>query len=148
VIIVVIDQEHSLVIEKVDDDGREFVSAVGAATYTTRQALVKSNAWLFEWLWNETGLIEQQVQERIQIQRSALRSSAAWEITPANYKCAKCGKQVVREIRVYDPRMMPAQSAIVSAAMKRNNAGWIPFCFECISSHPYSRPSWLLSAVP
>ncbi|MDA4117166.1 MAG: hypothetical protein OK455_02360 [Thaumarchaeota archaeon] len=145
VIIAVTDRTHSFVIEKIDDSTKDFMSAIGAATYSTRPAMVMSNVWLFEWLWNETGLVEEEMRGRIQVQTNALMSTIAWEITPANYRCARCGKKVDKEIRVYDPRTMPEQSEAVTLAMRQNNAGWIPFCFDCLSKHPYSKPSWLVT---
>ena len=66
-----------------------------------------------------------------------------WEITRANFKCAKCGKKVGNEIRIHEPNLMAEQSKVASTAMKESEAGWIPFCFDCISNHPILRPSWL-----
>ncbi len=69
-----------------------------------------------------------------------LQLGEAWEITPANFKCVKCGKRVEKEIRIHDPGLMEKQSKLVSIAMKQNDAGWIPFCFSCISNHPILKP--------
>ncbi len=66
-----------------------------------------------------------------------------WEVVPANFNCAKCGRKVEREIRIHEPGMMVNLSRSVSSVMKGNDAGWIPFCFDCILTHPLLKPPWL-----
>ena len=68
----------------------------------------------------------------------------AWRITPANYNCVRCGRHVTHEIRIHEPRVMMAESAVVSSAMQTVKAGWIPFCFECVSTNRSLKPAWLV----
>ena len=68
---------------------------------------------------------------------------AVWEIVPASYTCVKCKRHVNKEIREYEPDLMIGQSEVITVSMKENEAGWIPFCFNCISAHPFLKPTWL-----
>ena len=68
---------------------------------------------------------------------------STWEITPASFDCVKCKTHVVKEMRVHEPLLMAGQSEVATISMRENNAGWMPFCFNCISTHPFLRPSWM-----
>jgi len=78
-----------------------------------------------------------------ELHSSVLPIQNIWEITPANFKCINCGITVEREIRVHEPQIIKNQSEVVTIAMRENKAGWIPYCFDCISNHPFLKPSWL-----
>ncbi len=86
---------------------------------------------------------QKQAEDRKLEESNALLKTEAWEITRANFnfKCCECGKQVDWEIRIYDPSSMMEQSKAASSAMERMKAGRIPFCYECISSHPVLKPA-------
>lgn len=144
---IVVDRERSLVIEIKDDSAKDFVSAAGPAVYSTSRATVLSNVSFFERLWNDNQMIEEVARRRNQLPENQLISPLAWEITPAKFRCIRCGKNVKMEIRIYEPRAMQAESAAVTNAMNERDAGWIPFCFDCISSHPLLRPPWLATTV-
>jgi hypothetical protein len=78
-----------------------------------------------------------------ELHNSAIPIEATWEITPASFDCVKCKAQVVKEIRVHEPLLMNSQSEVATISMRENHAGWIPFCFDCISTHPVLKPSWM-----
>jgi len=78
-----------------------------------------------------------------ELHNSVIPVEAIWEITPANFDCAKCGVHVRKEIREYEPALMDSQSEVITMAMRESNAGWIPFCFNCISTLTILKPSWL-----
>jgi hypothetical protein len=78
-----------------------------------------------------------------ELHNSPIPLEATWEITPANFDCVRCKAHVVKEIRVHEPHVMGTQSEVVTISMRENNAGWAPFCFGCISTHPILKPSWL-----
>jgi hypothetical protein len=143
IMVLIADRRISFIIEKEDDSQEDFVRATDFATYSNGEASVHANILFFETLWNASELLEKEVRNRSQAQSRGAASAEAWEITPASFRCVRCGKKVEHEIRIYDPRLMPTQSEAASSAMETHNAGWIPFCFECISTHPLLRPSWL-----
>jgi hypothetical protein len=70
-----------------------------------------------------------------------------WEIRPADYACARCHTRVKNEIRIYEPRLIAGQALVVSAAMRTRAAGWIPFCYDCLHSHRFLRPLWLVDEM-
>jgi len=145
VTILVVDRKASLLIEKKDDSQEEFVNAVRSAIYSTNPVTIRANILLFESLWDSASLLEKETERTSQMQSTTLGASApAWRITPANFNCARCGKKVLNEIRIHEPRVMLEESHAVSSAMKAANAGWIPFCFECISTHRTLKPAWLV----
>jgi MEDS: MEthanogen/methylotroph, DcmR Sensory domain len=78
-----------------------------------------------------------------ELHNSRVPLEATWEITPASFDCVKCKAHVVKEIRVHEPLMMASQSEVATISMRENNAGLIPFCFDCISTHPILKPSWM-----
>jgi hypothetical protein len=78
-----------------------------------------------------------------ELHNTALPIELTWEITPASFDCVKCKTHVVKEIRVHEPLLMNGQSEVATISMRENNAGWIPFCFDCISTHPILKPSWM-----
>jgi hypothetical protein len=78
-----------------------------------------------------------------ELHNSALPIELTWEITPASFDCVRCKTHVVKEIRVHEPLLMNGQSEVATISMRENNAGWIPFCFDCISTHPILKPSWM-----
>jgi hypothetical protein len=78
-----------------------------------------------------------------ELHNSAIPIEATWEITPASFDCVRCKAHVVKEMRVHEPHLMASQSEVATISMRENNAGWIPFCFDCISTHPILKPSWM-----
>jgi hypothetical protein len=78
-----------------------------------------------------------------ELHNSPIPIEATWEITPASSDCVRCKAHVAKEIRVHEPLLMASQSEVASISMRENNAGLIPFCFDCISTHPILKPSWL-----
>jgi two-component system, OmpR family, sensor histidine kinase VicK len=143
--VLVVDRKASLLIEKKDDSQVEFVNAVRSAIYSTNPVTIRANMLLFESLWDSASLLEKETERTSQMQSTTLGASApAWRITAANFNCARCGKKVLNEIRIHEPRVMLEESHAVSSAMKAANAGWIPFCFECISTHRTLKPAWLV----
>jgi hypothetical protein len=144
IMVLIADRRISFIIEKEDDSQEDFVRATDFATYSTGEASVRANILFFETLWSSSELLEKEARNRSQAQSRDTASAEAWEITSASFRCVRCGKKVENEIRIYDPRQMPSQSEAASSAMESHIAGWIPFCFECISTHPLLRPSWLI----
>jgi two-component system, OmpR family, sensor histidine kinase VicK len=143
--VLVVDRKTSLLIEKKDDSQEEFVNAVRSAIYSTNPVTIRANMLLFDSLWDSASLLEKETERTSQMQSTTLGASApAWRITPANFNCARCGKKVLNEIRIHEPRVMLEESHAVSSAMRAANAGWIPFCFECISTHRTLKPAWLV----
>jgi DcmR-like sensory protein len=69
--------------------------------------------------------------------------SYGWEIIPANFECITCRKKVNNELRIFEPKLMESQSERVTTTMQKADAGWMPYCFKCLSEHPYLKPSWL-----
>ncbi len=145
VTILVVDRKSSLLIEKKDDSQDDFLEAVRSAVYSTNPVTTRANLLLFESLWDSASLLEQETERTSQMASTALGAlGPAWQITPANYNCVRCGKQVRNEIRIHEPPMMLDESKVVSAAMQTTKAGWIPFCFDCISTHRTLKPAWLV----
>jgi hypothetical protein len=143
--ILVVDRKTSLLIENKDDSQDDFLEAVRSAMYSTNPVFTRANLLLFGSLWDSASLLEQETERTSQMSSTALGAlGPAWQITPANYNCVRCGKQVLHEIRIHEPPMMVDESKAVSAAMQSTKAGWIPFCFECISTHRTLKPAWLV----
>jgi two-component system, OmpR family, sensor histidine kinase VicK len=143
--ILVVDRKASLLIEKKDDLADDFLDAVRSAIYSTNPVTTHANLLLFESLWDSASLLEQETERTRQFASTTMGSlGPAWEITPANYNCVRCGRKVVHEIRIHEPRVMMDESPVVSTAMQTFRAGWIPFCFECLSSQPTLKPAWLV----
>jgi hypothetical protein len=143
--ILVVDRKASLLVEKKDDKQDDFDKAVRSALYSTNPVTVRADLLLFESLWDSASLLEQETERTSQVASTTMGSlEPAWRITPANFNCVRCGKRVLYEIRIHEPRVMGEESKAVSSAMQAVRAGWIPFCFDCISSHRTLKPAWLV----
>lgn len=143
--ILVVDRKASLTLEKKDDSQDDFLNAVRSAIYSTNPVTTRANLLLFESLWDSASLVEQETERTSQVASTTMGSlEPAWRITPANFNCVRCGKRVLYEIRIHEPRVMMNESKAVSSAMQAVRAGWIPFCFDCISTHRTLKPAWLV----
>jgi hypothetical protein len=78
-----------------------------------------------------------------ELHNSPIPMEMTWEIIPASFDCVKCKAHVVKEIRVHEPLQMAGQSEVATISMRENRAGLAPFCFDCISTHSFLRPSWI-----
>jgi hypothetical protein len=78
-----------------------------------------------------------------ELHNSMIPIHAIWEIVPASYTCVKCKKHVKKEIREGEPDLMMSQTEIITISMRENDAGWIPYCFGCISTNPVLKPHWI-----
>jgi hypothetical protein len=78
-----------------------------------------------------------------ELHNSPIPIEATWEILPANYDCVRCKAHVAKELRVHEPFLMASQPEVVTISMRENNAGFAPFCFACISTHQFLKPSWI-----
>jgi hypothetical protein len=143
--ILVVDRKASLVVEKKDDSQEDFINAVRSAIYSTNPVTNRANLLLFESLWDSASLVEQEAERTSQVASTTLGSlEPAWRITPANFNCVRCGRRVLYELRIHEPRVMMDESRAVSSAMQALRAGWIPFCFDCVSTHKTLKPAWLV----
>jgi two-component system, OmpR family, sensor histidine kinase VicK len=59
VTIIIVDKKTSLAIEKIDDSKKNFIDAIGLATYSNSKPTVSSYISIFEILWNQTKLYEE-----------------------------------------------------------------------------------------
>ena len=139
-----VDGSASLFIKK-DDCKENFADLVLSAVYSTNRVNTQAARLLFSSFWDAVNLLEQEAQGRSMMQSTKLWAPApAWQITPANFICVRCGKKVSKEIRIHEPTVMAEESRAASSAMLRSGTGWIPFCFDCILTHRTLKPAWLV----
>ena len=143
--ILVVDRKASLVVGKKVDSQEDFINAVRSAIYSTNPVTNRANLLFFESLWDSASLVEQEAERTSQVASTTLGSSEpARRITPANFNCVRCGRRGLYELRIHEPRVMMNESRAVSSAMQALRAGWIPFCFDCVSTHKTLKPAWLV----
>jgi len=122
-----VNRKASLLVEKKDDSEEDFLNAVRSAMYSTNPVTIRSDLLLFESLWDSASLVEQETERTSQVASRTMGAlEPAWRITPANFNCVRCGKRVLYEIRIHEPRVMMSESRAVTSAMQAVKAGWIP----------------------